>query len=160
MEPREFHDGAQDGLEPLEPLDPAKIRSFSELLVAMSKTAFGGRRLGEAYDILSAMIEDPDCDVVMTISGAMTIAKMGKIISTMIDRGMVQAIVATGALVAHGLSEAVGKTHYKVNPSMDDVELFHKGYNRVYDTVEMEANLNYVETVVSHTLERLGSQQL
>ena len=61
--------------------------------------------------------------------------------------------------MAHGLSEAVGKTHYKVNPAMDDVELFQKGYNRVYDTVEMEANLNYVETVVSHTLQRLGSQQ-
>jgi len=159
MGERDFHDGAEDGLEALEALDPEKVGSFAGLLTAMRKTAFGGRRLGEAFEVLAAMIEDPDCDVVMTISGAMTIAKMGKIISTMIDRGMVQTIVATGALVAHGLSEAVGKTHYKVNPAMDDVELFQKGYNRVYDTVEMEANLNYVETVVSHTLQRLGSQQ-
>ena len=28
---------------------------------------------------------------------------------------------------------------------MSDEELFEKGYNRVYDTLEMEANLNYVE---------------
>ena len=90
---REFHDGAQDGLEALEPLDPQKIRSFADLLVAMRKTAFGGRRLGEAFEVCSTMFEDPDCFVVMTLSGAMTIAKMGKIISTMIDRGMVQAVV-------------------------------------------------------------------
>ena len=100
MAGREFHDGATDGLEALEPLDPEKIHSFSELLEAMRKTAFGGRRLGEAYETLAAMIEDSDCKVVLTLSGAMTIAKMGKIISTMIDRGMVQAIISTGALVA------------------------------------------------------------
>jgi deoxyhypusine synthase len=120
MAGREFHDGATDGLEALEPLDPEKIHSFSELLEAMRKTAFGGRRLGEAYETLAAMIEDADCKVVLTLSGAMTIAKMGKIISTMIDRGMVDAIVSTGALVAHGLSESVGKLHYRHEASHSD----------------------------------------
>ncbi|WP_455377758.1 deoxyhypusine synthase family protein [Petrachloros mirabilis] len=155
MGAREFRDGAQDGLEALEPLDPEKISSFDELLVAMRKTAFGGRRVGEAYEVLSAMIDDPDCAVVLTLSGAMTIAKMGKIISAMIDHGMVQCVVSTGALIAHGLSESVGKTHYRHHPSMTDEELFKKGYNRVYDTLEMEANLNYVEHVVARTMKRI-----
>jgi hypothetical protein len=154
-EPREFHDGAKDGLEALEALDPESIRSFTDLLAAMRKTAFGGRRLGEAFEVLSAMIADPDCVVVLTLSGAMTIAKMGKIISSMIDHGMVQAVVSTGALIAHGLSESVGKTHYRHDPAMHDEELFQKGYNRVYDTLEMESNLNYVEQVVSRTLKRI-----
>src|SRR3989338_8025619 len=156
MQPREFHDGAQDGLEALEPLNPDNIKTFSDLLVAMRKTAFGGRRLGEAYEVLSAMIEDPDCTVVMTLSGAMTIAKMGRIIATMIDRGMVHVIVSTGALIANGLSESVGKTHYRHDPGVSDEELFQKGYNRVYDTLEMEANLNYVEHVVAQTLKRIN----
>ena len=76
MGAREFHDGAQDGLEALEPLDPEQIGSFDGLLTAMRKTAFGGRSLGEAYEVLWAMIENPDCFVVLTLSGAMTIAKM------------------------------------------------------------------------------------
>ncbi len=155
MSAREFHDGAKDGLEALEPLDPEKIESFDQLLTAMRKTAFGGRRLGEAYEVLWTMIQDPDCSVVLTLSGAMTIAKMGKIISTMIDYGMVQCVVSTGALIAHGLSESVGKTHYRYPPSMTDEELFRKGYNRVYDTLEMEANLNYVEHVVAKTMKRI-----
>jgi deoxyhypusine synthase len=159
LHPREFHDGAKDGLEALEPLDPTKVRSFSDLLTAMRKTAFGGRRLGEAFEILWTMIVDPECKVVMTLSGAMTIAKMGRIISLMIDHGMVQAIVSTGALVAHGLTESVGKVHYRHNPTVGDEELFSKGYNRVYDTLEMEANLNYVEHVVSQTLKRINAEQ-
>ena len=156
---RAFHDGADDGLEALEALDPARIHSFSDLLAAMKKTAFGGRRLGEAFEVLKVMIEDPDCFVVMTLSGAMTIAKMGKIICAMLDRGMVQAIVSTGALMAHGMSEAVGQTHYKYQPAMDDVELFEKGYNRVYDTLEMELNLNHVEEVAAATLNRLDPNE-
>ncbi len=152
---RTFHDGNRDGLEALEALDPARIHSFSDLLIAMQKTAFGGRRLGEAFAVLKTMIADPDCFVVMTLSGAMTIAKMGKIICTMLDRGMVQAVVSTGALIAHGMSEAVGQTHYKYHPSMKDTDLFEKGYNRVYDTLEMELNLNHVEQVAATTLNRL-----
>jgi deoxyhypusine synthase len=159
MQGREFHDGAQDGLEALEPLDPHKVRSFSDLLAAMRKTAFGGRRLGEAYEVLSAMVEDPECFVVMTLSGAMTIAKMGKIVSTMIDEGMVQTVVSTGALIAHGLTESIGKVHYRYEPTMSDEELFRTGYNRVYDTLEMEANLNYVEHVVARTLKRISPDE-
>jgi len=155
MQSRQFHDGAEDGLEALQSLDPETIHSFSDLLRAMKKTAFGGRRLGEAFEILTRMVEDPDCTVVLTVSGAMTIAKMGKIITSMIDQGMIQLVVSTGALMAHGMSEAVGQTHYKYHPSMSDVELFEKGYNRVYDTLEMELNLNHVEQVVGDTLKRL-----
>ena len=152
---REFHDGQQDGLVALESLDLDKVRSFAGLLRAMSRTAFSGRSLGEALDVTVAMVKDPECKVVLTLSGAMTIAKMGKIISKMIDTGMVHAVVSTGALMAHGMSEAVGLTHYRHDPQMSDEELFEKGYNRVYDTLEMEANLNYVEDFTSKALDRL-----
>ncbi len=150
---RDFHDGREDGLVPLESLDLDRVTSFASLLRAMSKTAFGGRALGEAFEVTLAMVRDPACKVVLTLSGAMTIAKMGKVIAKMIDAGMVQAIVSTGALMAHGLSEAVGMVHYRHDPRMSDEELFDKGYNRVYDTLEMEANLNYVEEFTSRTLD-------
>jgi deoxyhypusine synthase len=157
---REFHDGRHDGLQALESLDLDKVTSFASLLRAMSKTAFSGRSLGEALDVVLAMVRDPDCKVVLTLSGAMTIAKMGKVIQKMIDADMVHAIVSTGALMAHGMSEAVGLTHYRHDPRMSDEELFEKGYNRVYDTLEMEANLNYVEEFSSKAMDRLGHEQM
>ena len=42
--------GHEDGLSPLTPLDPSKTDSVDALVRAMSHTAFGGRRLGEAAD--------------------------------------------------------------------------------------------------------------
>lgn len=158
--PEEFHDGAQDGLEPLVPLDLNQIHDFDDLLAAYSRTSFGGRTLGEAAEVLYTMITDPDCTIVGTFSGAMTVAKMGLLICEMIDRGWLQIIISTGALMAHGLIEAVGQVHYKHDPRRPDEELYHLGYNRVYDTLEMERNLDYAEAIFRQVLEGLDKNQV
>ncbi len=152
MRKRRLHDGRSDGLRPLESLDLSRIGSCSELVRAMARTAFGGRQLGRALDVLLAMVRDPECRVVLTVSGAMTVAKQGRIICDMIDRGMVDVVVATGALMAHGLTESIGLTHYATEPGASDADLFARGYNRVYDTLEMEANLNDVAELVAEVL--------
>ena len=66
-------------------------------------------------------------------------------------------MVSTGALIAHGLTESIGKTHFRYDPRQSDTELFERGYNRIYDTLEMEANLNDVERLVSSVLQRTTS---
>ncbi len=152
MSSRELHDGRKDGLTPLESLRIDSVGSFADLVRGMGRTAFGGRQLGHAFDTLLTMARDEECRVVLTLSGAMTVAKQGSIICEMVDRGLVDAIVATGALMAHGLTESIGLTHYAVNPDADDRTLFAKGYNRIYDTLEMETNLNSVAELVADVL--------
>ncbi len=149
---RELHDGRKDGLEPLEMLNLEKVGSFAELLRQMSKTAFGGRELGEAYEVFMEMARDRDCTIVVTLSGAMTIAKMAKVLCDMIDNNLVHVLISTGALMAHGLTEAIGGVHYKHKPSIPDSTLYEWGYNRVYDTLEMEANLSEAELFVRQVL--------
>src|SRR6202166_4596174 len=120
---RKLHNPIEDRLVPLQPLDLGSVRSIDDLVRAMSKTAFTGRQIGEAADVLEAMARDKDCFVVMTLAGAMTVAKQGLIISELIDRGIVNAIVSTGALMAHGLVEATGHSHFRYNPDVSDTEL-------------------------------------
>jgi deoxyhypusine synthase len=146
---RELHDGRQDGLEPLESLDVRGAAGFADLLARMGRTSFGGRELGEAFAVLSAMADDPDCTIVVTVSGAMTVAKLGRLLCEMIDMGLAHMIVSTGAIMAHGLSEAVGGVHYKRDPAVSDEQLYEWGYNRVYDTVEMEANLHRGQDLIT-----------
>ena len=150
---RHLHNPIEDRLIPLEPLDLGRVKSIDGLVRAMAKTAFTGRQLGEAADVLEAMARDADCFVVMTLAGAMTVAKQGLIVTELIDRGIVNAVVSTGALMAHGLVEATGKSHFRHNPEVSDEELYEQGYNRVYDTLEPEQNLDDVEEVMSAVLE-------
>lgn len=149
---RVLHDPISDKLQPLQPLDLSKVHSVDDLVRAMGATAFTGRQVGEGADVLEAMARDKQCFIVMTLAGAMTVAKQGLIVTELIDRGIVKAIISTGALMAHGLVEAAGRSHFKYDPRMDDTELYEAGYNRVYDTLEPESNLDFVETIVARIL--------
>jgi len=91
---------------PREPLDLNRVRSIDDLVRAMGKTVSTGRGIGVAADVLEAMARDKDCFVVMTLAGAITVANQGLIVSELIDRGIVNAIVSTGELMVHGLIES------------------------------------------------------
>lgn len=110
----------------------------------------------EGAQTLRAMIEDPDCTVIMTASGAMTIAKMGLLFCEMIDQGMIQYLATTGALMAHGLVEGIGLAHYKYSPKHSDVLLAEQKINRVTDTLEPEENLDSVEEVIHKVLRSIN----
>jgi deoxyhypusine synthase len=157
---QELADGHADGLVPVHALDLSAIGSVDDLVRGMASTAFGGRNLGEAADVFEAMVRDPDCFVVLTLSGAMTVAKQGLVIAEMIDRGWVQAIVSTGALMTHGLVESAGMVHFKHDPRMPDEELFEKGYNRVYDTLELEQNLDDTERILNRLLDTVPDGEI
>ncbi len=157
---RILHDPVEDRLKPIYPLDLARARTVDALVRAMGQTAFTARQVGDAADVLEAMARDKDCFVVMTLSGALTVAKMGLIFCDLIDSGIVKAVVSTGALMAHGLVEATGRSHFRYDPSMDDRELFHAGYNRVYDSLEPEINLDHVEEVVGHILSQWDPEEV
>jgi deoxyhypusine synthase len=155
-----FGTGYNHGFIPLESIDLSKIKDADDLVKAMSKTAFGGRRLGEAADVFYNMITDPDCFVVMTLSGAMTVAKMGLVITDMIDQKMVQAVVSTGALITHGLVENTGMTHFKYDFSKSDLELEKLGYDRIYDTLELEKNLDDIEVILNKVFDKFDSNEI
>src|SRR5271154_3018493 len=150
---RILHDPVEDRLTPIYPLDLSKIRTIDDMVRAMGQTAYTARQIGDAADVLEAMARDKECFVVMTLSGALTVGKMGLVFCDLVESGIVKAIVSTGALMAHGLVEATGRSHFRYDPKMDDRELFHAGYNRVYDSLEPEVNLDHVEQVVDHVLE-------
>ena len=102
---RRLEHPVEENLIPGEPLDLNRVRSIDDLVRAMGKTAFTGREIGEAADVLEAMARDKDCFVVMTLAGAITVAKQELIISELIDLGIVNAIVSTGSLMAHEFIE-------------------------------------------------------
>src|SRR5260221_10247022 len=62
--------------------------------------------------------------------------------------------------MADGLVEATGVSHFRYNPAMDDKELFEAGYNRVYDSLEPETNLDHIEDVMSEILNNWDAEEV
>lgn len=158
---RVLHDPVKDKLRPIYPLDLSKIKTIDDLVRAMGDTAYTARQIGDAADVLEAMARDKDCFNVLTLAGALTVGKMGLVFCDLIDSGVVKAVVSTGALMAHGLVEATGLSHFRYDPGkMNDEELFLAGYNRVYDSLEPETNLDHVEEVVDDILEKWDPNEI
>jgi deoxyhypusine synthase len=156
---RRLHDPVEDRLTPIYPLDLSKIHSLDDLVRAMGQTAFTARQIGDGADVLEAMARDKDCTVVLTLAGALTVGKMGLVICDLIESGIVKVIISTGALMAHGLVEATGRSHFRYDPRMSDNELFWAGYNRVFDSLEPEINLDHVEETVEKVLDRWDADE-
>src|ERR1700685_3522655 len=157
---RILHDPIEDRLVPTYPLDLSRIHTIDDLVRAMARTAFTGRQIGDAADVLEAMARDKDCFVVLTLSGAMTVGKMGLLFCDLVESGIVKAIVSTGALMAHGLVEATGRSPFRYDPKMDDTALFVAGYNRVHDSLEPEVNLDAVEEVMQGILDQWDANEV
>lgn len=110
------------------------------------------KQISEGFVTFQKMIGDPDCTVIGTLSGIMTVAKMGGLISAMINFGWLQAIITTGALAGHGLVEEAGMKHWKHKPCFDDSMLGSQKLNRIDSCIEPEENLDQAEEIISEVI--------
>ena len=65
----------------------------------------------------------------------MTPAGIGGCVVEMMDRGLVDFIISTGANLYHDLHHALNFTLHRGSPFVDDVELYEQGIIRIYDVL-------------------------
>ncbi len=106
----------------------------SLILAAMQRTAGAGRALSRASLIVEKMLGDPECVVFLSLAGPLVASGLKGAILTLIDHDMVDAVVATGAiLVDQDLLEAIGGRHFIGSPFVDDEELRALHLDRIGD---------------------------
>jgi deoxyhypusine synthase len=99
--------------------------------------AFNAGRLSEACQIFSEKMLAPDHDTTigLTVAGALTPAGLGGCVIEMMDRGLVDFIISTGANLYHDLHYALNFTLHRGSPFLNDVELYEEGVIRIYDVL-------------------------
>src|SRR5439155_472740 len=82
---------------------------------------------------------DPKCTVFFGGAGALTPGGLKKVMRDMVEFGLVDVVVTTGAIAYHDFYEAHGHRHYKSSPDADDIVLREHFLDRVYDTLADES---------------------
>jgi len=95
--------------------------------------SFGAGRLAAACNIFENMIRDEKCTVFLALAGAVVPAGLRHIVSDLIRKRLIDALVSTGANMIHDLVEALGGHHYKGHWLVDDFFLYKYHINRIYD---------------------------
>ncbi len=124
--------------DPTLPFPVRSENSASSLLDRMAGTAFQGRQLGEAFQVWKAMLADPECTILMGLSGAMVPAGMRRLVRFMLENRLIDILTSTGANFFHDIHETRGFRHYQGAPTMDDEALGDAMVDRMYDVLADE----------------------
>ena len=99
--------------------------------------AFNAARLGEACRIFTdkMLLPEHDTTIALTLAGAMTPAGLGGCVVELMERGLVDFVISTGANLYHDLHYALNFTLHRGSPFVNDVELYEEGVIRIYDVL-------------------------
>jgi deoxyhypusine synthase len=132
----------------LEPI-MVKEKSVSQLLAEMSRTAYQGRKLGEAVDVWENMVKDKDVTIVMGYAGSMSTAGQWTIINWLIQNRFIDVLVSTGANVSEDIVDAMGLGYWQGSHMVNDEELLKNDVNRYYDVFGKETDYRKMEELVT-----------
>ncbi len=101
---------------------------------------------------------DPDNDTTIgiTVAGALTPAGLGGCLIELMERGLVDFVISTGANLYHDLHYALNFTLRRGSPFLDDRDLYDEGVIRIYDVLFPATVLLETDAYVRDFLVRCG----
>jgi deoxyhypusine synthase len=148
-------------LDKVNHVDPETTTSISEFADAMLRVGvLGAGRFGRATSITKRIFEDPECFTFLSMSGPMVPGGLRTLVSYLIEKGIIDTIITSGANIVHDLVEAYGGGHYRVPPSKDDHKLREAGMGRIADIFVQENDFELFEKGIYAFLDTLSEEKL
>jgi deoxyhypusine synthase len=129
-----------------------KKKSVSQLLDEMSKTAFQGRKLGEAVEIWESMLKEKDLTIIMGLAGSLSTAGQWKMINWLLEKRFIDVLVSTGANISEDIVDAMGLGYWQGSQNANDEALLKADINRYYDIYGKEIDYREMELLLTDFL--------
>ena len=140
---------------PIEHLDLGKARSVRDLVAGMRRTSFQSRQIALVASVCENMAEDPQCTIFLGAAGALVPGGLKKVLRDLVEHGLVDVVVTTGAIAYHDWYEAHGHRHWMSSPDADDILLRQHMLDRVYDTLADEALFRECDAEIANLADNL-----
>ncbi len=137
------------------PVDVTRGRGVGDLLEQFRSTSIQARNLGKALEVWENALNDPKRPTVfLGLSGPLIAAGLRKVLRDLIDWGVVDVVVSTGAVMYQDLYQTVGGRHWMGTPSADDVALRSMYLDRIYDTYVDELKFEDTDRAIGAATEK------
>jgi deoxyhypusine synthase len=141
---------------PVEPIDLAKVTSVGQLVEAWMRTSIQARSIAMCARVYEKMLRDESRPVIFIgLSGALIAGGLRKVIRDLVEYGLVDVIVCTGAIAYQDFYNAVGYKHYMGTPDADDALLHDLFIDRIYDTYVDEIGFVHADDMIADIASRL-----
>jgi deoxyhypusine synthase len=144
-------------MKPVKHIKIEKNMPASGLVLKMKDTAYNARALAEAGDIWLQACKQ-NYKKFFGLAGAQVPGGMKQIIIDMLEKGMIDIFVTTGANLTHDLIESLGFRHYQGNEKEDDYKLHKKGLDRIYNVYMSSKVYQKLEKWFIRNFDKLNSE--
>ena len=127
------------------PVDVVRAKGLGDLLTQFQRSSVQARNLGRCLEVWENAMADPKRPTILLgLAGPLIAAGQRKVLHDLIDWGVVDVVVSTGAILYQDLYQTIGGQHWMGSPAADDVVLRDLYLDRIYDTYVDE--LQFEET--------------
>lgn len=126
------------------------------IIDAMASMGFSARETANAAKIMLQMQKDPSCTRILVIAGSTSAAGCLQIYVDLVEKGLIDVVVATGAsIVDMDFFEAIGFNHYVGSANANDRLLRSFYIDRIYDTYINEDELQFCDQTIKEIADHL-----
>jgi deoxyhypusine synthase len=133
--------------------------SVSGALGKLAGVGFQGRQLGRAFEVWKQMLADPECTILMGMSGAMVPGGMRRVVRFLIENRLIDALCSTGANFFHDIHETKGFHHYQGSANMNDEDLGEQMIDRMHDVLADEVRFREHDRWIGKFASRLDQSR-
>jgi deoxyhypusine synthase len=137
------------------PVDVTRNKGLGDLLHQFQSTSIQARNLGRCLEVWENALQDPKRPTVLLgLSGPLIAAGLRKVLRDLVDWGVVDVVVSTGAVLYQDLYQSIGCKHWIGTPTANDVELRRLYLDRIYDTYVDELKFEDTDRVIGKITEQ------
>jgi len=135
--------------ETVRQIDLEKVPTVEALVESFQHASIQARNVGNVAKVFDRMLTDPERPTILLgLAGPLIAAGLRKVIRDLVEYGLVDVIVATGAILYQDYYQAQGFQHYKGTPEADDRKLRDLLIDRIYDTYVDEEKFNILDSKI------------
>ncbi|HEV2428503.1 MAG TPA: deoxyhypusine synthase family protein, partial [Thermoplasmata archaeon] len=143
----------------VEPVDVRSVRGLGDLLTAFQGTSIQARNLGRCLEVWENALRDPKRPTILLgIAGPLIAAGLRRVLRDLVDWGLVDVVVSTGAILYQDLYQTIGGRHWVGSPTADDVRLRSLYLDRIYDTYVDERKFEETDRTIGRITERFPAR--
>ncbi len=136
-------------------MDVERVRGLGDLLTAFQRTSIQARNLGRCLEVWeNALTDRRRPTILLGLAGPLVAAGLRKVQRDLVDWGLVDVVVSTGAVLYQDIYQTIGGRHWMGSPSADDVELRDLYLDRIYDTYVDELKFEETDRAIGKITER------
>ena len=140
-------------------VDVTTVRGLGDLLEQFQGTSIQARNLGRCLEVWeNALTDRKRPTILLGLAGPLIAAGLRKVLRDLIDWGLVDVVVSTGAVLYQDLYQTIGGRHWVGSPTADDVQLRELYLDRIYDTYVDEVKFEETDRAIGRVTDEFPAR--